>query len=463
MKKLVVVALLILSSQLFPQSKTFIREYTYTAGEADSKITSRAIALDQVKRLLLEETGVYLQSEFTVSKEEKGGVYSELTKQQIQSITAGITETKIIEEKWTGEKYYIKASITVDSDEVNKNIVRISEDKSLINELEDVKKTADEAMAEIARLRNEISITKNENERLVKLNQYDVNARLLSASDWFQKGYNAGEAKDYDNALLFYEKAIDLNPRFSMAYNNIGVIYEKRNNLTKSMFYYTKAIETEPNNSIAMFNLGANHQTKGDIKLAIKFYEKVIEINPEQKEVYNNLGVIYNHKGSIDKAIQFYEKSIKLSPNTPTVYYNYSFACESKGDVSKAIILCEKAIALDSLYANAYLQLGNMYNKNNFYGKAIPVYKKAIKINPLNAVVYYNLGIAYYKSSNIDAAVLAYNKAIEINPKYSDAYFNLGICYHISNHTKAIELYRNAAKLGDNDAKKWLKENGYTW
>jgi hypothetical protein len=35
----------------------FTREYTYPAGEADSKLTCRAITLEQIKRLLLEELG----------------------------------------------------------------------------------------------------------------------------------------------------------------------------------------------------------------------------------------------------------------------------------------------------------------------------------------------------------------------------------------------------------------------
>lgn len=43
-------------------TETFIREYTYKAGEADSKLSSRVIALEQVKRLLLEELGVFLSS-----------------------------------------------------------------------------------------------------------------------------------------------------------------------------------------------------------------------------------------------------------------------------------------------------------------------------------------------------------------------------------------------------------------
>ncbi|MGD0036222.1 MAG: tetratricopeptide repeat protein, partial [Bacteroidota bacterium] len=207
----------------YSQTKTFIREYNYTAGEADSKISSRAIALDQVKRILLEEIGVYLQSEMSTTKEERNNVYNELTKQQIQSITAGITETKIIEEKWNGEKYYIKASITVDPDEVNKNIARIGADQSKLRELEDVKRKADDAFNEIERLRKELTVSKSENEKLTKQKEYNTASNTLSSSDWFQKGYNAHKLKDYDNAILYYQKSIELCPQYSYAYYNLGI------------------------------------------------------------------------------------------------------------------------------------------------------------------------------------------------------------------------------------------------
>src|SRR3989339_1565221 len=95
-------------------AKTFLREYSYHASEADSKITARSIALTQIKTQLLEEIGVYIESNFEdTSKESRAGI-EQLTQQQIVSITAGVTETKVLEEKWDGEIYYMKAEIDVD-------------------------------------------------------------------------------------------------------------------------------------------------------------------------------------------------------------------------------------------------------------------------------------------------------------------------------------------------------------
>ena len=39
---------------------TYQRDYSYQASESDSKISCRTLALEQVKRLLLEELGSYL-------------------------------------------------------------------------------------------------------------------------------------------------------------------------------------------------------------------------------------------------------------------------------------------------------------------------------------------------------------------------------------------------------------------
>jgi hypothetical protein len=58
--------LLSIADLAFSESKLFIEEYTYRASEADSKLSSRIIAFEEVKRLLLEKLGTYLESETEV-------------------------------------------------------------------------------------------------------------------------------------------------------------------------------------------------------------------------------------------------------------------------------------------------------------------------------------------------------------------------------------------------------------
>ena len=159
-----------LASDAFAGTKTFIREYTYNASEADSKLSSRAIAIDQVKRLLLEEISVFIEA--TIEKEEWVMTIGSETEvggrliDKITSITAGITKTKILDERWDGEEYYLKAEIKVDPDEIHEKVKRILRNRENLLALEEKKRKADKAFAEIRELKIQLENARSKIDKL---------------------------------------------------------------------------------------------------------------------------------------------------------------------------------------------------------------------------------------------------------------------------------------------------------
>ncbi len=83
----------------------FSRSYSYQAGENDSKNSSRDNAVQEVKRLLLEEMGTYLVSSTQVEE----GV---LKKDTVSVASTGLVKLSILEEKWDGRTYSLKAEMT---------------------------------------------------------------------------------------------------------------------------------------------------------------------------------------------------------------------------------------------------------------------------------------------------------------------------------------------------------------
>ena len=61
--------------------QTYLREYTYQASEADSKISARAIALQEVKRILLSELGTHVSS---LVKQQSSSDGTQLGTEQIE-------------------------------------------------------------------------------------------------------------------------------------------------------------------------------------------------------------------------------------------------------------------------------------------------------------------------------------------------------------------------------------------
>ena len=84
----------------------------------------------------------------------------------------------------------------------------------------------------------------------------------------FNQGLALLEDGQYDQAIVYFNKAIEINPRYAEAYNSRGYVFRKR----------------------------------GQYEKAISDCNKAIEINPRYAEAYNNRGLAYYYIRAYDKA-----------------------------------------------------------------------------------------------------------------------------------------------------------------
>lgn len=182
-KQFFTIVLLLATTLAFGANRTFVRSYTYQASESDSKISARANALTEVKRLLLEELGVYMESYVNYTIEEENlQITKDFFTNEIKQLSVGITETKILEETWNGEQYYIKAEIVADPTDVVRKINQTLEKRqadAVIDSLHILLSASQQNMtiknAEIEKLNAQIATqsetTKAQEQKVATLNQ----------------------------------------------------------------------------------------------------------------------------------------------------------------------------------------------------------------------------------------------------------------------------------------------------
>ncbi len=102
--------------------KTFVREYTYNASENDSKVSARKAAMLQLQSLVIQEVGVQVQSSFANKETLNNDEFSRQVQANYETFSQALTQTEIIEQSWDGEKFYLKAKITVDTDNLVERI-----------------------------------------------------------------------------------------------------------------------------------------------------------------------------------------------------------------------------------------------------------------------------------------------------------------------------------------------------
>ena len=95
----------------------------------------------------------------------------------------------------------------------------------------------------------------------------------------YVKGYLYHNMEDYDKALEFYKKTIELSPDYAEAYSNIGLIY-----CLKAQDYSAKATSdvNDPKYAEDMAKLKTFYEE------AKPYYEKARQLKPDQRELWLN-------------------------------------------------------------------------------------------------------------------------------------------------------------------------------
>ena len=383
------------------ETKIFIEEYTYPASEIDSKVSCRAIALEQVKRRLQEKLGTYLESHTEVSN-------FQLTKDKITSLTAGIVLAEILEEKWDGKEYWLKAKIAADPNGVTKTIDDFRKDLQKTRDLERVRAKADEYLRENEQLRKELLSTKG---NIEKLKKYNENIDKLRATDWYEKGSSIG-VTNKEGAVEAFSKAIELNPKMAEAFVLRGTVYGHLLRHREALDDFNKAIE-------------------------------IIETLPSKE----GISMAYSLRAIEQARINNYEKAIN--------------------DSNRAIRLCPSSDG--SQLSFAYVSRGYSYAMSGKNQEALLDFDKALSSAPKSEVafiVYQYRGHVYFNMGNFKQAINDYEMHIKLSPFKAEAfvYYNLGCAYaELGNSEKAIDNTKISARLGDPRAQQVLRGVNIEW
>jgi tetratricopeptide (TPR) repeat protein len=355
------------------ETKNFIREYTYQAGENDSKLSCRTIALEQVKRLLLEELGVYLESRTEIKN-------FQLTRDQVTMLASGIVQTEIISEKWDTEtlKYRIRAKISADPEEVVKSLGELRKDARRVKELEETREKAEKALKEIESLKKDLNQEKKE-----KITEYNNAVKRLSAEEWFQKGMASWTDQRYQDAADAYTKTIELDPTNVLAIDNRGACYGKLGKYREAMADHNRAIDLNPRYAPAYTNRGAIYFFIGNYEKSAENHSKAIELDSGNHLAWGNRGAVFVALGRYRDGVSDLNKAIELAPDFSDHYMNRAAAFLYLDQNREALKDLNRAIELDPFNHRAYNNRSVAYYRLGEHEKSHADLKTAAKLgNP---------------------------------------------------------------------------------
>lgn len=153
-----------------------------------------------------------------------------------------------------------------------------------------------------------------ENEEFEHSTSQNVLAQLA-----YDDGMDFMESGDFEDAILKFKKAIEIDPNFAFSWDNLGVCYRKSNQYEEAINAYKKSLEINPEGRMPLMNIAVTYNLKKEFDQAIIYYNKFISIYQDDPEGYYGLGLILytnnNYEEGLDNLIHAY--TIYSAQNSP--------------------------------------------------------------------------------------------------------------------------------------------------
>ncbi|HUE04278.1 MAG TPA: tetratricopeptide repeat protein [Bryobacteraceae bacterium] len=256
--------------------------------------------------------------------------------------------------------------------------------------------------------------------------------RNRAAADALDKGmglYQKGYEQNYKKAVAEFQKALDLDPTYSLAALYLARAYHALSDEKNAEKYYRKAIEIDPDYLEAHASFGGMLLDIGNTDEAIRQFETVISRDPDNILALTNLAQGYRMKELYKDSIEAARKAVKLGPELaePHLWMADSLRLSGQYDLSIPEY-------------DSYLRLSNFDSKLagqlNYYvlGFLVGMGKKKRAAQQdiwkdLRSLAYYGMCDSQSKMKRFDRAIEDCQKALAYDPHDPYSHYSLALAF----------------------------------
>lgn len=135
------------------------------------------------------------------------------------------------------------------------------------------------------------------------------------AATYDNRGFAYSNKRQYDLALLDFDRALSLNPRNVQALINRGLVYFQQDRYDLAIDDDNTVLLLAPNNVDAFNNRGLCYYNQGQYDLAIADFNQEVRAMPNAYLGYYNRGRANARKGQRDLAIADFSEALRIKPD----------------------------------------------------------------------------------------------------------------------------------------------------
>lgn len=245
---------------------------------------------------------------------------------------------------------------------------------------------------------------------------------------------------------------VDKDPLNPKLYLDLGNIYYENQMLSDALLSYQKVINLEKNNFEALLKSGDIYLQMNEYQKAEKAYTNALNINLASKETKSGLLKLYLKQEKDDLAIDVAQKIIVSDKSNIEVHKTLKELYQKTSRETESIKELETLTNLLPHDEEILLELAALYESKENYEEALNCYNKILRTNPNNIDAKFGSGIYYCTKGNYQKCIENLQSIIKNIPDEleSKAHLFLSIAYsHLDDYENAVKEISKVSSLYD--------------
>ncbi|MCT7951106.1 tetratricopeptide repeat protein [Ancylothrix sp. C2] len=251
------------------------------------------------------------------------------------------------------------------------------------------------------------------------------NIRISEAKELFKEGRNLKKECRFDEAIICFRQALEIEPNYPACLNNLGNLLQKKSDFDGAISCFKNAINIDPNLAVAFCNLASALLQIEDVAGAKANYEQALRLKPDFFIAHHNLGKLFVKEGNLENAEVCFKEALRLQPNSADVYFDLGNLRQQQKRSREAIEFYRCCVRHRPDHVEAYANLGAALQAQGALDLANFCLQRALTLDPNHAVANFNLGLLLETQHKREEALAKYEKTLSLKPEWTQVYYNL--------------------------------------
>lgn len=276
-------------------------------------------------------------------------------------------------------------------------------------------------------------------------------------------GLDEARQEHYANAILYYRKALAIDPAIPGLRLNLGLAYFKSSKFKEAAGQFAIELRKHPGDVrlttlMGMAEYGAAQYSAAipylktaaaadsanlplrlalahscmwthQFKCVMAVYKEILNLNADSAEADMLAGEALDEMGDNAGALEQFRAAERANPKEPDVHFGIGYLLWTQKRYQEAAKEFREELANDPGHAECHAYLGDIYLQTNDYMNAKLELEKAVVSDPNLELSHLDLGIVYADAGRNEQALKELETAVRLDPKDADPHWRLAKLY----------------------------------